>query len=146
MGNTFSQEGDFVNMGVQYQLPLTIPAENVWAAMIQKIYHPEKFLPVNDVQTIDIVSGRHIYRKMNFLGFIMKEDVYLDPANYKIRFEVIDDDAVHINIYHPDTGVAEYYQENKKGERIIWPVPKTMVFHAMSQTKEMAERQMCKAH
>jgi len=146
MHTTLGQNMDLVDMGVQYQLPLTIPAENVWEVMVEKIYHPEKFLPVNDVKTIDIIPGEHVYREMNVSGFILKEDVYLDPENYKIRFVVVDNDAVHINKYHPDTGVIEYFQENKKGERSTWRIPRAIILHAMLQTHEMAERKMCEVY
>jgi len=146
MHTTLGQNMDLVDMGVQYQLPLTIPPENVWEVMVEKIYHPEKFLPVNDVKTIDIIPGEHVYREMNVSGFILKEDVYLDPENYTIRFVEVDDDAVHFNKYHPHTAVIDYFQENKKGERIAWRIPRTIILHAMLQTREMAERKMPQIH
>lgn len=51
---------------------------------------------------------------MGFLLMTLEAHVYFDKANYKIRAEVVDRDSVHVNEYHPETGIMKYYRENKK--------------------------------
>jgi hypothetical protein len=73
-------------------------------------------------------------------GEPLNENIYFDEANYDIRSAVIGKDEIHVNKYDTETGILEYWQENAKGERISWPVPKAIVLKAMEKTKEMAEQ------
>ena len=128
-----------VGLGTQLPTPIHAPRERVWAAMVDKMYHTEKYLPVTNVKTKDIVTGRHAYREMLLQGKTVKENVYFDESRCEIRAEIIDADEIHLNWYNPDTGILEYWQENAKGERIPWDVPKAVVIKAMEKTKEVAE-------
>ncbi len=67
-GQQSNQRTEIVVMGVQYPMPHTIPPEKIWAAMIQKIYQTEKFLPLTDVKITYIIPGRRIYREMVVRG------------------------------------------------------------------------------
>jgi hypothetical protein len=107
--------------------------------MVDKMYNTENYLPVTNVKTIDLVPGRHAYREMNFRGELLKENIYFNEALYEIRAALVDKDEIHINIYHPDSGILEYWQENGKGQRIPWDAPKADVLEAMKRTKEKAE-------
>jgi hypothetical protein len=133
------QNDELVGMGVKYPTPIKAPTERVWAIMVDKMYNTTKYLPVTDVKTKDIVPGKEMYREMTFDGKVLKENIHFDESTCEIRCDMIDEDAVHINKYYADTGIIEYWQENKKGDRIPWPVPKAPVLKAMKQTKELAE-------
>jgi hypothetical protein len=134
-----NQNVEIVGMGVQLPTPIKAPREQVWAAMVDKMYNTENYLPVTNVKTTDIIPGRHMYREMVFMGQVLKENIYFDESSYEIRAAIVDADEIHINAYYPDTGIIEYWQENGKGERIPWDAPKTVVLEAMKKTKEVAE-------
>jgi hypothetical protein len=107
--------------------------------MVDKMYNTEKYLPVTNVKTTDKIPGRHIYREMLFGEEQIDEDIYLDESRSEIRAYVIDQDEIHINIYYRDTGLLEYWEENRQGERIPWSIKKALVLKAMKQTKKIAE-------
>jgi hypothetical protein len=134
-----NQNVETVGMGVQFPTPIKAPHERVWAVMVDKVYNTEKYLPVTNVKTTDIIPGKHVYREMLLNGRPKNENIYLDESHYEIRFDVVDEDSIHVNKYYPDTGILEYWQENGKGQRIPWNVPKTIVLEAMKKTKEAAE-------
>ena len=136
-----NQNVEIVGLGVQSPTPIQAPPERVWEAMIDKIYNTEKYLPVTNVKTKDIKPGQHVYRKMTFKhnGESIEENIYLDKSQYDVRFDVVGADEIHINHYYPDTGILEYWQENGKGERIPWNVPKGVALEAIEKTKEIAE-------
>jgi len=138
-GQQQNQNVEMIDMGVQSSIPIKAPNEQVWAAMLDKMYNTEKYLPVTNVKTTDIIPGRHAYREMHLDGKSLNENLYFDESRYEIRCVVDDEDSIHINKYHPDTGLLEYWQENRKGERIPWLVPKAPVLEAMKKTKEVAE-------
>jgi hypothetical protein len=130
---------EIVGLGVQSPIPIQAPAERVWEVMIDKVYNTGNYLPVTDVKTKDIIPGQHVYREMTLNGKIIKENIYLDKSHYEIRFAVVGEDQIHINHYYPDTGILEYWQENGKGERILWEAPKASGLAAIIKTKELAE-------
>jgi hypothetical protein len=134
-----NEDVEMVDMGVRSSTPINASPERVWEAMVDKIYNTEKYLPVTNVKTTDIIPGQHVYREMAYGEQQLNENIYYDKSRYEIRFVVVDEDSVHINIYYPDTGLLEYWQENKKGERIPWHVPKAGVLKAMEMTKKVAE-------
>jgi hypothetical protein len=134
-----SEKVEMVGMGVQFPTPIKASREQVWAAMVDKMYNTEKYLPVTNVKTTDIIPGQHAYREMTLHGEVLKENIYFDEVHYKIRAAMVDEDNIHINMYYPDSGILEYWQENGKGERIPWDVPKSIVLEAMEKTKEVAE-------
>jgi hypothetical protein len=133
------QDVEIVGMGVQFPTPIKVPRKQIWAAMVDKMYNTENYLPVTNVKITDIVPGRHAYREMIFYGELLKENIYFNETLYEIRAALVDEDKIHINIYHPDTGILEYWQENSKGKRISWDAPKADVLQAMQKTKEKAE-------
>jgi hypothetical protein len=134
-----NQNVEIVGMGVYSLTPIKAPNEQVWKAMVDKIYNTEKYLPVTDVKITEIIPGRHVYREMRRREKQLKENIYLDESRYEIRALVVDEDSIHVNVYHPDTGLLEYWQENGKGERTSWPVSKAAALEAMKKTKEVAE-------
>ena len=136
-----NQDDELISMGVKYPTPIKAPTERVWASMVYKMYNVAKFLPATDVKTKDVVPGKEMYREMTILGKqLLKENIHFDESTCKIRCEVIGEDKVHINKYYADTGIMEYWQENKKGDRIPWPDLKVYALKAMELTKELAER------
>ena len=135
-----TSHGETVGLGVQLPTPIKAAPARVWAAMVDKMYNTEKYLPVTNVKTTDVIPGRHAVRDMLLGGQLLSENIYFDEVNYEIRSAVIGKDEIHVNKYDPETGVLEYWQENAKGDRILWPVPKAIVLKAMEMTKEVAER------
>jgi hypothetical protein len=130
---------DIVGLGLRLPTPIRAPRERVWAAMVDKIYHTEKYLPVTDVKATDIKPGYHAYREMRLQGETLIENIYFDESRCEIRATFMDNDEIHFNVYNPDTGILEYWQENTKGERIPWRVSKAIVLKAMEATKHAAE-------
>ena len=135
------QDSEIVGLGVKATNPIKASPERVWAAMVDKVYNTGTYLPVKDVKTTDKVPDKHVYREMSLNGHQMNENIYLDREHYIIRFAVVDKDEIHVNAYDPQTGLLEYWQENGKGERIPWNVPKKLVLGAMDKTKEIAENE-----
>lgn len=133
------QNSETVGLGVKATNPIKAPVERVWAAMVDKVYNTSKYLPVTDVKTTDIVTGKHVYREMRLGDKALNENIFLDAEHFIIRFHVVDKDEIHVNAYDRDTGLLEYWQENSKGERIPWNAPKKLVLVAMEKTKEVAE-------
>lgn len=142
MSEQQNQVDEIAGMGVRSPTSIKAPVEQVWAAMVDKMYNPEKYLPVTNPEITIIIPEHHIYREMYYKGNIIKENVYFDQSNYEIHSAAVDKDHVHVNIYHPDTGILEYWQEDSKGERIEWQVPRAVVLGAMEMIKKTAEAGM----
>ncbi|UJR23305.1 hypothetical protein I4U23_026320 [Adineta vaga] len=130
---------EIVGMGVQSTTPIKASPDRVWAAMLDKMYHTEKYLPVSNVKITDEIPDKGFHREMTFHGKVLRENIYLDKSRFEVRCDVIDEDVVHMNVYHPDTGLLEYWEENKNGERVSWRAPKNVVLAAMEKTKQFAE-------
>ncbi|CAF3403097.1 unnamed protein product, partial [Rotaria sp. Silwood2] len=113
-----------VGMGFRSPYTVSLPFDSIWAAMVDKVYNTAKYLPVKDVKTIDR-SPTHVYREMKMNDKQVAEDIYLDKKKGEIKFAVIDKDEVHVNKFHNEEQVFEYYNENKKDERIPWNVPQS---------------------
>ena len=143
-----SMSAEEAMVGFGYRSPFTIdlPFERVWAAMIDKVYHTGKYLPVINVKTEE--RPTHVYREMTMIspsqnanysdGRIYKQEIYLDKDNAEMRFVCVDVDEVHINKYHKDEKVLEYYAMNKKDERQFWNAPQSYVYHAMLMIRDEA--------
>ena len=133
---------EIVGFGVQAPEKINAPYERIWSTMLDKVYHPDKYLPVTDVKTEDRASN-HVYRemRMNKTNLIV-EDIYLDKENGEARFVAQDTGAIHINKFHKDADkqYLEYWAENKEGQRISWNAPKIIVLKAMKTTKDKAEQ------
>lgn len=80
-----------------------------------------------------------MYREMQLKEDTLVENVYFDESRYEIRAVLVDRDEIHFNVYNPNTGILAYWQENSKGERIPWHVPKAIVMKAIEKTKQVAE-------
>jgi len=133
---------EIVGLGVRAPDKINAPYEKIWSTMVDKVYHPDKFLPVTNVKTEDRAPN-HVYREMNMekAGTVI-EDIYLDKDKGEIRFVAQDKDEVHVNKFHKDADkeYLEYWEENKQGERVSWHAPKSLVLKAMKLTKDTAEQ------
>lgn len=135
-------------VGFGYRSPFTIdaPFERVWAAMVDKVYNTSKYLPVINVKTED--HPTYVYREMTIVspsekekfdeGQVYKQKIYLDKENAQIRFETIDKDEIHVNKFHKDENILEYYIVNSRGERENWTAPRSYVHRAMLATRDEA--------
>jgi hypothetical protein len=133
---------EIVGLGVRAPDKINAPYEKIWTTMVDKVYHPDKFLPVTNVKTEDRAPN-HVYREMNMenAGTVI-EDIYLDKDKGEIRFVVQGNDEVRINKFHKDADkeYLEYWAENIQGERVSWHAPKSGVLKAMKLTKDTAEQ------
>eukprot|EP00271_Cylindrocystis_brebissonii_P001046 TRINITY_DN11292_c0_g1_i1.p1 TRINITY_DN11292_c0_g1~~TRINITY_DN11292_c0_g1_i1.p1 ORF type:complete len:138 (-),score=25.63 TRINITY_DN11292_c0_g1_i1:583-996(-) len=112
----------------------------LWKVMVEKIYHPDKFLPVTDVSYETTADGV-VHRKMTMIATkeSVKEDITTDESTGIIKFAHVDDDIVIVNEIHKEDMTIEYYQTNKAGQRIPWEVPVGMVAKAIQMTIDMAK-------
>eukprot|EP01118_Nematostelium_gracile_P009261 TRINITY_DN310_c0_g1_i2.p1 TRINITY_DN310_c0_g1~~TRINITY_DN310_c0_g1_i2.p1 ORF type:complete len:136 (+),score=37.64 TRINITY_DN310_c0_g1_i2:33-440(+) len=116
----------------------SISFESIWKHMVEKIYHPDRFLPVTNVTAID--KDGYVYREMTAPDHrVVKENIYRDEETGKIRFVATDRDEVVINQFHKDTRVIEYWLENNAGQRINWPFLKKPVLDSINKTIEFAK-------
>ena len=134
-----SSNENVVGMGFRSPYTVTLPYDSIWAAMVDKVYNTGAYLPVTDVKTTNR-SPTHVYREMKLGQKQLDEDIYLDKDNGEIKFAIVDADEVHVNKFHRDQQVFEYYNENKKGERIPWNAPQALVLRAMDETVKTAEK------
>lgn len=137
-----------VPVGFGYRSPFTIdaPFERVWDAMVDKVFNTAKYLPVINVKTEK--HPTHIYREMTIVspsakekfdeGQLYRQHIYLDKDNAEIRFVMLDKDETHVNKFHRDEKVLEYYTVNNKGERQNWTAPRSYVHRAMMATRDEA--------
>ena len=135
-------------VGLGYRSPFTIdaPFERVWAAMVDKVYHTAKYLPVINVKIEE--HPTYIYREMTLVspsakekfdeGRLYRQNIYLDKDNAEIRFVTLDRDETHVNKFYKDEKVLEYYTMNNKGERQNWMAPRSYVHRAMVATRDEA--------
>jgi hypothetical protein len=133
---------EIVGLGVRALEKINASYENIWTMILDKVYHPEKYLPMTNVK-IEDRAPNHVYREMSSKEtVVLREDIYLDKENGEARFVVQDMDEVHVNKFHkePDKQYLEYWAENKQGQRISWNVPKAWALKAMQVIKEKAEQ------
>ncbi|UJR13056.1 hypothetical protein I4U23_000082 [Adineta vaga] len=128
-------------VGLGYSSPYTItaPFDRVWAAMLDKVYHAEKYCPrwVKGVKAEDR-SPTHIYREIDIHGELRHEDVFLDKDNGEMRFVDVENDEVRVNKFHKDEKVLEFWLENKKGQRIPWDNLQDEILLLMNSTRDFA--------
>ncbi len=133
---------EIVGLGVRAPDKINAPYEKIWSMMVDKVYHPDKYLPVTNVKTEDRAPN-HVYREMSMgnAGIVI-EDIYLDKDKGEIRFVVHGKDEVRINKFYKDADkeYLEYWAENNQGERVSWHAPKSSVLKAMKSTKDAAEQ------
>ena len=107
--------------------PSSIPFKYLWKAMVEKVYHPDRFLPVADVLAVDKTDPEsnqaYVYREMTLkLGDgpaqRIKENIYLDEDAGRIDFVVIDDGSNIVNCIDKETGVIRYYKETSRGSNV----------------------------
>lgn len=134
-----NKPSEIVGFGVQSTTPIKASPERVWKAMVDKMYNTSKYLPVTDVKITDKDHEKEVYREMTLNGKVLRENIYFDKSRFQIRVDLLDDDIVHFNVYDPDTGLLEYWEADKNGERRSWNAPKQVVLAAMQKTKEVAE-------
>ncbi|UJR13041.1 hypothetical protein I4U23_000067 [Adineta vaga] len=120
--------------------PINASYDSVWNAMMDNVYHPEKYLPYMKLLSI-VDKGDHFVRQVG-IGDPkpMTEEIYCDKEKGEIRFEHFVT-RIHVNKYHREEQVLEYYTDESDGRRVFWCRPKSMVAPAMQKTKELAEAQ-----
>merc|ERR1719228_2394739 len=116
--------------------------KEIWNQMVIKIKHPNLYLPVDNVKTVDHEGC--VGRSME--GKIIEENIYstvFDGEVGEIRFVVlergVESDVEIINVLLKDPVRIEYYQRNKNTkERIFWHAPKEACLHSINKTIENA--------
>jgi Domain of unknown function (DUF1857) len=111
--------------------PTDIPFKYLWKAMVEKVYHPDRFLPVTDVLAVDKTDPEsnqaYIHREMTLqpadrTPLRIKENIYSDEEAGRIDFVTTKDGRNIVNCIDKETGVIRYYKETSRGsnEKIDW--------------------------
>jgi hypothetical protein len=134
--------------------PITGVGEDaVWAAMVSKIKMPDKFLPVDEVSTLDkrSAAGPYIWRTMRFkgagplTGTVIVEHIYAERETGEIRFVILDPqcnetDEEIVNAMHTSPLRIEYFKRSvSTKKRIHFPAPRISVISSISKTVELAK-------
>jgi hypothetical protein len=99
--------------------------------MVEKVYHPDRFLSVTDVLAVDKSDPEsnqvYVYREMTLhiaggTSQRVKEDIYCDEETGRIDFVIIEDGRNIVNCVDKETGVIRYYKETSRGsnEKMDW--------------------------
>jgi 6-phosphogluconolactonase len=138
-----SENGEYGTLGPASSLPF----HSIWPAMVEKIQHPYKYLPVTDVSS-SVRTGTdkkpaHVYREMKLIptGEVSHEEIFADERNGRIDFiSVAGDDRTVVNKYWAETGEVEYWQESTESrKRTRWQgVVNSTVLHAIEMTETRA--------
>eukprot|EP01111_Echinosteliopsis_oligospora_P009975 TRINITY_DN3018_c0_g1_i1.p1 TRINITY_DN3018_c0_g1~~TRINITY_DN3018_c0_g1_i1.p1 ORF type:complete len:139 (-),score=24.54 TRINITY_DN3018_c0_g1_i1:13-429(-) len=117
---------------------ITAPFDKIWKYMIDKVYHPDKYLPVSNVKSEQ--RGDVVYREMTYRDIVKREDIVCNEDAAEIKFISTEKDEVVFNKYDKTTQRISYWLENKNGEPIYWAVPASIVVKSIATTKESAEK------
>ncbi|UJR13021.1 hypothetical protein I4U23_000048 [Adineta vaga] len=130
-----------VGLGFRSPFAITAPFDRVWAAMLDKVYHADKYCPqfVKGLKTEDR-SPTHVHREIDIHDQIRHEDVFLDEENGEMRFVDVDEDEVRVNKFHKNEQILEFWLENKKGKRIPWNNFQDEILLLMNSTRDFAMR------
>lgn len=133
----------------------SISREMLNRAMKEKIYNPERYLPVNNVVTED--KGDHVWRRMHYVGqgFLrdrdIEENIYWDDDHDIIRFVTLDDQGEETNeeevneLLKDHTGRYQlhyYLRDKRTGEVLDWDAQARPVRKAIDLTLSAAQEQM----
>eukprot|EP00128_Syssomonas_multiformis_P006530 Colp12_sorted_trinity150504_noHs@34754 len=128
----------------------------VWKVMVDKIFSPNKFLPVSDVK-IEHKDG-YTWRSMLIVPtkVTMIENIYANEKNHMIRFVILNSDGSEgpfeiinkLNILDPSTNACtlEYYKRkttssaDSSEERVFWEATRAMVAGSFAKTFELASQ------
>jgi hypothetical protein len=136
----YAREGEeIVDISIKSE-PINAAYDAVWDTMMDNVHHSEKYLSY--MKMISIISkGDHFVRQVD-IGDPkpMIEEIFCDKEKGEIRFEHIVTRS-HVNKYHRDEQVLEYYTDELYRRRVFWYRPKSLVSPAMQKTKELAEAQ-----
>lgn len=134
--------------------PITdVPKERLWGPLVDKVYHPDRYIPVDDVTTEE--KGDHVWRRMHYCGEgIMKdkdivENIYLDKDHDAIRFVALDpegkekDEEIINEVVEDDSGkpCLHYYLRLKStGQPLHWNAPAHINLKDMEKVVDAARR------
>ncbi|BFZ53027.1 hypothetical protein PYCC9005_000050 [Savitreella phatthalungensis] len=124
-----------------------LPTEQMWKALVDKIRHPDLYLP-----GIVAVSWRNsddgsVYREMTVemptTTAVMIEDIYAIKEQYRIEFRIRDSPYNVVNQYHPDKKAIEYFVEEKETHKNVgwwnWPNAREGTYSHISGQYERAK-------
>merc|ERR1719219_2008720 len=78
--------GDVSGVSETYESEIKASFEVVWNLLVEKVHHPQKYLPVEDV-AVEHRDGkwiRHMY--LTPMELVITEEIIVDESNYKISF------------------------------------------------------------
>ncbi|KAL0477524.1 RNA methyltransferase [Acrasis kona] len=120
-----------------------IPFDVLWPVMVEKIYHPERFLPVTNVISKDVPKTddheAHVYREMTMGPRTIKERIFSDKEKGVMRFVNVENGETVYNAYFFDKKNIEYWKESKDGERMDLPIPPGNAPGPIDKTYEKAQ-------
>ncbi len=74
----------------RHSSPVTAPVETIWALLLDKIEHPENYVPgVLDCEIVERGTD-HVVRRMRSAAFEVVERITSNPASLTVRFELVD--------------------------------------------------------
>ncbi|UJR13045.1 hypothetical protein I4U23_000071 [Adineta vaga] len=135
----FKEGEELVGSGVKSQR-INAPYDAIWDAMMDSVYHPEKYLSFMKMLSIED-HGDHIVR-VSWQGdpHQTTEKIYCDKEKGEIKFSAPMKVAI-VHRYNRDTQVLEEWLELKTGHRLPWMVAKSVIVASIQKTKELAETQ-----
>ena len=95
--------------------------------LVDKVQHPDSYLPVTDVVARPSADGRGTYREMSLGARRIIENIYEDEAALLVRFVVVDAATEHVNEITTDAaGVRRlefYLRDSATRARVHWNAP-----------------------
>lgn len=142
-----------VGLGYCSEAITGVGEDAVWAAMVDKIKQPHKFLPVGEVSTTDkrSAAGPYIWRTMRFVGAgpmtgaVIVEHIYAERQTGEIRFVILDAEGTEtdeeiVNAMHTAPLRIEYFKRSVSTKaRIHFPAPTASVVGSIAKTVELAK-------
>eukprot|EP01088_Endostelium_zonatum_P009293 TRINITY_DN2248_c0_g1_i1.p1 TRINITY_DN2248_c0_g1~~TRINITY_DN2248_c0_g1_i1.p1 ORF type:complete len:137 (+),score=41.25 TRINITY_DN2248_c0_g1_i1:136-546(+) len=133
------QKPELVGLGVTVAIGKDVDQGKIWASMVDKIYHPDKFLPVSNVKSED--KDGYVYREMTARGEVIKENIYSNEVTGEIAFVDVGNGETVYNVYHKSEGTIEYWRSKSRGgERIFWEAPASAIRGAIQKTVDFASQ------
>ena len=133
--------------GAFVEIVESLSSERIWEVLIDKIQHPNSYLPVTDVKCRVSDDGLGTYREMTFIssGNIIIENIYADREIFEVKFVVKDDEKEHVNIIltSAETGQRRlefYARHSVTKERVFWSAPRLLAIGGINKVLEKARQ------
>ena len=128
--------------GLGSSMPIedSLPTSKVWAVLLDKIQHPDKFLPVNDIVTRPIEGGTYREMSMTVAGKANRivEHIFANEAEGTVVFINVGDlnaDSEHVNrITDGPAGRALEFYSRKRSTKASSSLSKCFEFYSRKRS------------